>query len=252
MKLQDRVVLITGASRGIGRAIALMFAREGAKIILDYHVSDYEPDAENNVKDVSRVINEMGGECISIEADISQEDIVKMLVSKGIEKFGRIDVLVNNAGIVFDLPISERTIEQWQRTINTNLMGCYMCSKYASESMMDNKFGKIINISSTNAINCFNPDSLDYDASKAGIITLTKNFAKALFPYVNVNAIAPGWVDTEMNKDLPQEFVNDEASKIYLNRFAQPEEIANVALFLASEDARYVNGSVIIVDGGHD
>ena len=118
--------------------------------------------------------------------------------------------------------------------------------------MQKTKKGKIINISSTSALNSFSPDSIDYDASKAGIIALTKNLAKEFAPIINVNAIAPGWVDTDINSDLPKEYIDKELEKIYLQRFAKPEEIANVALFLASEDASFVTGSVIVVDGGHD
>ncbi len=117
--------------------------------------------------------------------------------------------------------------------------------------MMENKYGKIVNISSTNGINSFSPFCMDYDASKAGIISLTNNLAIQLQPYINVNAIAPGWVNTDMNIDLPQDFINEEINKIYLKRFADPEEIAKVALFIASDDASFINGSTIIVDGGY-
>jgi 3-oxoacyl-[acyl-carrier protein] reductase len=252
MKLQDKVALITGASRGIGKATALLFAQEGAHIILNYHVSDYEPDALQNADQVIKKLETAGVQAIKIEADVSDEAAVKKMVELAIKKFGRIDILVNNAGIVYDVPIAQRLPEQWKRTMDTNLLGTYLCSKYLSQNMVKNKFGKIINLTSTNAINSFNPDSIDYDASKAGIISLTKNFAKQLAPHVQVNAVAPGWVDTDMNKDLPKKFVQEETKKIYLGRFAQPEEIAQVILFFASDDARYVTGSVLVADGGHD
>lgn len=252
MKLKNKVALITGSSRGIGKATALLFASEGASIVLNYHVSDYELNALENINKVIKEIKNMGVDAVKIEADISSENDVKKMVETAIKKFGRIDILINNAGIVYDVPISERSFEQWRRTVDTNLLGTYLCSKFVSKLMLKNKFGKIINLASTNAINSFSPESIDYDASKAGIITLTKNFAKALAPKVQVNAIAPGWVDTDMNKDLPKKFIKDETAKIYLKRFAKPEEIAKTILFLASDDASYINGSVLVIDGGHD
>lgn len=252
MKLKNKVALITGASRGIGRATALLFAKEGANIILDYHVSDYEPRALENANKVVKEIEKLGTNIIKIEADVSNELDVKKMINIAIKKFGRIDILVNNAGVVFDIPITKRSLEQWRRTIDTNLLGTYLCSKYVSQYMLKNNYGKIVNMSSTNAINNFSPESVDYDASKAGIITLTKDFAKALAPKIQVNAIAPGWVDTDMNKDLPKSFIKEETNKIYLKRFAKPEEIAKAILFLASSDADYITGSVLVVDGGHD
>jgi len=252
MKFKDKVVLITGASRGIGRATALLFAREGANIVLDYLVSDYEPDALENVSNVMKEIEKVGIEAIKIEADVSNELDVKKMVETTIQKFGRIDILINNAGIVYDIPISDRSMEQWKRTIDTNLLGTYLCSKYVSDQMLNGVGGKIVNITSTNGINSFNSDSIDYNASKAGVILLTKDFAKELAPKVQVNAIAPGWVDTDMNKYLSEEFIKNEIKKIYLKRFASPDEIAKIILFLASDDANYITGSVLIVDGGHD
>ncbi|NOQ55932.1 MAG: SDR family oxidoreductase, partial [Nanohaloarchaea archaeon] len=159
---------------------------------------------------------------------------------------------VNNAVIVFDVPFFERTVKQWKRTMDVNLLGTFLCSKYASEQMLKNDNGKIINISSTNGINCFSPESADYDTSKAGIINLTYNLAKELAPKIQVNSIAPGWVNTEMNKDLPKDFVEEETEKIYLKRFAKPEEIAKTILFLASDDASYITGSILKVDGGYN
>ena len=252
MRLKNKIALITGASRGIGKATALLFAKEGANIILDYFVSDYEPNALENVNEVLRELKKIGVEAIKVEADVSNELDVKKMINAAIKRFGRIDILINNAGIVYDVPLFKRRIEQWRRTLDVNLLGSFFCSKYASEQMLKKTGGKIINISSTNAINSFSPDAIDYDASKAGVITLTKDFAKELAPKIQVNAIAPGWVDTDMNKDLPKEFVEDETRKIYLKRFALPEEIAKAILFFASDEASYITGSVLVVDGGHD
>jgi len=246
MKLKNKVAIITGASRGIGRATALLFAQEGAKVVVNYFSSQKEADF------VVEEITKIGSDAIAVKCDVSSESEVKEMIQKTIDKFGRIDILVNNAGIVFDAPFFERTVEQWKKTMDVNLLGTFLCSKYASKQMLKNESGKIINVSSTSGINSFSPESMDYDASKAGIITLTKNLAKELAPKIQVNSVAPGWVDTEMNKDLPKDFVGDETEKIYLKRFAKAEEIARSILFFASDDASYITGSVLIVDGGHD
>jgi len=250
MRLKNKIALITGASRGIGRAAALLFAKEGAKIIVDYHVSDYEPDADVNAKKVVEEIKKVGSDAISIECDVSSKREVKEMITVALKEYGKIDILVNNAGVVFDVPLSEKTVEQWKRTLETNLLGTFLCSKYVS-SHMSKIGGKIVNISSTNGINSFNPASMDYDSSKAGINILTRNLAKELAPKILVNSIAPGWVNTEMNKDLSREFIGGETKKIYLRRFAEPEEIAKLALFLVSDDNTYITGSIIMIDGGY-
>lgn len=246
MKLENKVALITGSSRGIGKATALLFAQEGAKIIINYLSSKEE--ALSLVDEIKK----LGSEAIAIKCDVSNESEVKEMIDVAVKTFGQIDILVNNAGIVYDTPLFERTVEQFKRTLEINLLGNFLCSKYASQQMVRNAGGKIVNISSTNAINSFSPDAIDYDASKAGIIALTKDFAKELAPKIQVNAVAPGWVDTDINKNLDKEFLKEETEKIYLKRIAQPEEIAKTILFLASDDANYVTGSVLVVDGGHD
>lgn len=251
MKLKDKVTVITGASRGMGRETALLFAKEGAKVVIGYFASDYEPDAETNAINVVKEIESVGAEAIAISCDVSSEEQVKRLIEKARDKFGRIDILVNNAGIVYDVPFRERTLEQWHRTVDTIMLGTFLCSKYASRLMLKNGKGTIVNISSTNGINAFNPESIDYDAAKAGVLMLTKNLAKELAPKVRVNAVAPGWVNTDMNKDLSADFVKQETEKTWLNRFAEPEEIAKVTLFLASDDASFITGSIINVDGGY-
>jgi len=250
MRLKNKIALITGSSRGIGKATALLFAKEGAKLIINYHLSDIKPDAEKDAFSVVDEINKIGSEAIAIKCDVSKENEVKEMIQKTIDKFGKIDILINNAGVVFDVPFFERTVEQWKRTLDVNLLGTFLCSKYTSQHMLKNG-GKIINISSTNGINNFSPEAMDYDASKAGIIILTRDLAKELAPKIQVNSIAPGWVDTDMNKDLPKDFVEEETEKIYLKRFAKPEEIAKAILFLASDDASYITGSILKVDGGY-
>ncbi len=241
-----KVVLITGSSKGIGKATAVEFAKIGGyKIVINY-LTDKESAEE--LSDYLK--REYKIETLAIKADVSNEEQVKNMVQEIINKFGRIDVLVNNAGIAIDKEFEDRTVEDWKRTLEVNTIGTFIVSKYASENMIKNKGGKIINVSSTNGINTFFPSSIDYDASKAAIINLTYNLAIQFAPYINVNSVAPGWVNTEMNKELPKDLIEEETEKIYKKRFAEPEEIAKVICFLASEDAEYINGTVIKVDGG--
>ena len=242
----EKVVLITGSSKGIGKATAIEFAKIGGyKVVINYLT-----DRENAEKLSNYLKEKYKIETLVIKTDISNEEQVKNMIQEVINKFGRIDVLVNNAGIAIDKEFEDRTVEDWKRTLEVNTIGTFLVSKYASENMLKNKSGKIINVSSTNGINTFFPSSIDYDASKAAIINLTYNLAIQFSPYINVNAVAPGWVNTEMNKELPKELIKEETEKIYKKRFADSEEIAKVICFLASKDAEYINGTVIKVDGG--
>ncbi len=244
MNFLNKVVLVTGSSRGIGRSIAVKFAKEGASVIINYK-SD-----QKAAETITEIISSYGHDCICIKADVSKESSVKSMVEQIVEKYGRIDVLVNNAGIAIDADFSERKIKDWHDTLDTNLVGVYLVSKYVGEYMKRQEYGKIVNISSTNGIDTMYTYSIDYDASKAALINLTKNLAIEFSPYVNVNAVAPGWVDTEMNADLSKEYLREEKAKILLQRFAEPEEIAEAVLFLASDKARYIDGETIRVDGG--
>lgn len=239
-------VLVTGSSRGIGKAIALAFAKNGANVVVNYINS--EEEANNVVAEIEA----LGAQSIAIKCDVSNEVEVEKMIQLAEDKFGSIDILVNNAGIVKDIPLLERTAQDWKRTLEVNLIGQFLCAKYAAKSMQKSDFGRIINISSTSALYSFSPDIVDYDASKAGVIALTKNLAKELAPKILVNAIVPGWIDTDINKDLPEEFTNSEKQNIYLKRFGEPQEIANIAVFLASDAAGFINGSIITADGGHD
>lgn len=244
MRLQNKVALITGASRGIGRAIALLFAKEGAKVVVNYFRSEKE------AKKVVGEIEELGSEAIAVKCDVSDEKQVKAMVKTTVDHYGKIDILVNNAGIVFDVPFQEKTVEQWRKTLEVNLIGMFLCVKYCAPHIRDG--GRIINISSTNGIYSMHPESMDYDASKAGVIAITKGMAQEFAPQkILVNSIAPGWIDTDMNKDLPGDFIKEEAERVWLKRFGQPEEIAKTALFLASDDSSYVTGATLIVDGGY-
>ncbi|MBI2086678.1 MAG: glucose 1-dehydrogenase [Candidatus Zambryskibacteria bacterium] len=245
MKFKNKVVLITGSSRGIGKVTAIAFAQEGAKVVINY--------VKNKVaaEKTATEIKNLGGEVLVIQADVASEDDVKRMVEETVKKFGAIDILINNAGIVWDIPVFTKTVEQWERTLRVNLIGAFLCAKYAIPHMENRQGVSITNISSTNGIDTLSPDSTDYDASKAGMISLTKNLSQALAPHIRVNSVAPGWVDTEINKNLPKEFIKSETEKIALGRFGRPEEIAKAVLFLSSEDASFITGSIIVVDGGY-
>ena len=244
MEFKDKVVLVTGSSRGIGRSIAVKFAREGANVVINYKNSRKEAET------LYEILSMYGQECMCIKADVSKESEVREMIDQIIGKYGKIDVLVNNAGIAIDKEFVDREVQDWKDTLDTNLIGVFLCSKYAGENMNKAKYGKIVNISSTNGIDSTYTYSVDYDASKAALINLTKNLAIKFSPYVNVNAIAPSWIDTEMNNELPKAYLKDEKNKILLKRFAEPEEIADVVLFLSSDRARYIMGETIRVDGG--
>lgn len=245
MRLKNKVALVTGASRGIGRATALAMAKEGCNLVVNYEKSTEH--AEKVVKEIQK----MGRKAFAVKCDVSNEKQVEKMVEQTIKEFGKIDILVNNAGIVFDVPFFERTVEQWRRTLDVHLIGMFLVAKYVSKHMLKQKSGRIINISSNNGMSLSPPSSIDYNAAKAGIISMTKAMAEEFAPFILVNSVAPGWIDTDMNADLPKDYVKSETKKILLKRFAHPDEIANVIVFLASDDASYVNGSVIVVDGGY-
>ena len=242
-----KTVLITGASRGIGASTAIVFAQNGYNVIINYNNSK-----EDAVRLSHKLINEYNIETLLIKCDVSNEEEVKNMVDAVKEKFGTIDVLVNNAGIAIDTIFEDKTVDNFRKTLDINLIGTFLVSKYVGEVMLKNKSGNIVNVSSTNGIDSYYKESLDYDASKAGVISLTYNLAKAYAPYIRVNTVAPGWINTDMNKELDEEFKNSEIKKTLLGRFADPVEIANVIYFLASEKASYINSSVIKIDGGRN
>jgi len=243
-KMERKTVLITGASKGLGAAIAKKFAKNNHNIILNYNSS------EEQAKQLEQELKQYNIEVLTIKADITKEDEIKNMVEKSIEKFKKIDILINNAGIAIDTIFEEKTKENFMKTLDTNLIGPFLLSKYVGEYMLKEKQGCIINISSTNGIDTYYEYSLDYDASKAGLISLTHNLALHFAPYIRVNCVAPGWINTEMNKNLDEEYKKTEERKILLNRFAEPEEIANVVYFLTTDEAKYINNEIIRVDGG--
>lgn len=241
----NKNVLVTGGTRGIGEAISREFAKKGYDIIINYVKSNKR--AEKLKDELESTYNI---KVLPIQADLASETEINNMVDVAIKEFGKIDVLVNNAGIVIDKEFKDRTVENWKQTLNINLIAPFVLTKLVGKEMFKHKSGAIINISSTNGLNTYYPTSVDYDASKSGLISLTYDSAVQFAPYVRVNCIAPGWINTEMNKELPEDFLKDETERILVKRFGEPEEIAKVVTFLASEEASFVNSAVIKVDGG--
>jgi 3-oxoacyl-[acyl-carrier protein] reductase len=241
--LQNSVAIVTGASRGIGRAVALALAAEGAKVAVNYARSSTAAD------EVVKTIIEAGGDAIALQADVSKAEEVDKLIEETQKKFGRIDILVNNAGITRDTLLLRMKSEDWQAVIDLNLTGVFLCTKAVSKIMLKQRSGRIINIASV-AGQMGNPGQANYSAAKAGVIGFTKTVAKELASRgVTVNAVAPGFIETDMTSDLGN---TDEILKmIPLGRYGKPEEIAGMVKFLASDPAAaYITGQVFNVDGG--
>lgn len=237
-----KTVLITGASSGIGSSSARIFASNNYNVIINYKSNDLKAnELKEELEDKYKI------KVLLCKTDISSEEDVIAMFNTIKENFETLDVIVNNAGISIDQPLEDKTSKEFSEILNTNLIGPFLVIKYGSKLM---EKGSIINVASTNGIDTEYIESVDYDASKAGVISLTRNFANILAPNIRVNAVAPGWVNTEMTKDLFEEFKKEEEKKILLGRFAEPEEIANVVYFLSSENASYINKTVIRVDGG--
>ena len=239
------VALVTGSNRGIGAAIVEEFAKKDVNVIINYcHHEKEAKDLEKHIKE------EYDVDVLTIKCDISKEEEVENMINEITDTFGGIDILVNNASVSRDSLLLDKNIKEFKRVLDVNLIGTYLCSKYVGKVRLEKKRGTIINISSTNAIDTYYPESCDYDASKAGVISLTHNFAREFAPFINVNCICPGWVKTPMNKELSIEQIAKEKKKILLNRFAEPKEIANLVIFLSSSKANYINDSIIRIDGG--
>lgn len=237
----NKVVLITGASRGIGAACATIFAKNGYNIIINYLNSEKKAISLKNDLEKNYNVN-----CDIYKCDISKEEEVLKMYDFVKSKYNHIDVLINNAAISNDMFIDKKKINDFRKVIDVNLIGTYMVTTIFAKLILN---GSIINISSTNAIDTYYPESIDYDASKAAIISLTHNFAKYYAPNIRVNAICPGWVDTDQNALLDNTQRKEINNNILLKRFALPTEIANVVFFVAVE-ASYINNSIIRVDGG--
>ena len=238
-------VLVTGSSRGLGRSIILEYAKNGNDVIINYNNSK-----EETLKLKDYVESNYHVKALVIKCDISKESDIDYMIDKIYKEFGHLDILVNNASIDLDQDFELKTKEDFMKTIEVNLVGTYLVSKKIGLKMLERKTGNIINISSTNGIDTPYPESIDYDASKAGVISLTHNLAIYFSPYIRVNAICPGWINTDVSKKLSKEFEEKELNKILLGRFAEPEEIANLAYFLGTDKASYINDSIIRIDGG--
>ncbi|HAT4110223.1 3-oxoacyl-[acyl-carrier-protein] reductase [Clostridium perfringens] len=242
--LKDKVAIVTGGTRGIGRAIALKLADHGANIVINYRNSDKEAE------ELKAILEEKGVKVLTVKCDISNFEDSKNLMDKCKEVFGKIDILVNNAGITKDTLIMRMKEEDFDNVIDVNLKGTFNCAKHASAIMLKQRFGKIINMTSVVGI-AGNAGQVNYAASKAGVIGLTKSLAKELGSRgITVNAVAPGFINTDMTASLSEK-VKEEASKnIPLKRLGDPEDVANLVGFLASDTANYITGQVINVDGG--
>ncbi len=243
--MNNKTVLVTGSSIGLGKCIIEKFASNGYNTIITYLNHESESLEFNDY-----IINKYNVKSTIFKLDVSDLENIESLRKMVVNTFGNIDVLVNNAGICLDTTFEDKTKENFMKILEVNLVGTFLMSKTFGSLMFENKKGSIINISSNNAIDSYYVESLDYDASKAGVINLSHNLANKFSPYVRVNTVCPGWINTDMNKNMSEEFKKEEENKILLNRFADVEEIANLVYFLSSDEASYINDSVIKIDGG--
>lgn len=242
--LKGKAALVTGASRGIGRAIALELAKAGAKVAVNYAGS------EKKAQEVVDQIRQSGGEAFKIQANVASSDEVTGMVKEVVKQFGSLDILVNNAGITRDNLLMRMKEEEFDQVIDTNLKGVFLCTKAVTRQMMRQKSGRIINIASIVGV-AGNPGQANYVAAKAGVIGLTKTTARELASRnILVNAVAPGFITTDMTDQLPEEAKEEMLAQIPLNRLGKPEDVASVVRFLASDDAGYMTGQTLHVDGG--
>jgi len=243
MRLKGKVAVVTGAAQGIGREIALLFAQEGADVVIsDINLQKAEETANE--------IEALGRNSLALKLDVSSLQQVEEAINKILDKLKKVDILVNNAGITKDNLILRMTEAEWDAVMQVNLKGVFNCCKAVSRVMLKQRYGRIVNIASIIGI-IGNPGQVNYAASKAGIIALTKTLAKELASRnITVNAVAPGFIQTEMTARLPEELKQKMLTGIPLARFGQPRDVANACLFLSSEEAAYITGQTIVVDGG--
>lgn len=243
-KFAGKTAIVTGASRGIGREIALLLAKEGARVAVNYSGSKDKAD------EVVQSITESGGEAFAIQADVSNADSVKAMVDQTLETFGSIDILVNNAGITRDNLLMRMKDDEWDDVININLKGVFLCTKGVTRQMMRQRTGKIVNVASIVGVSG-NPGQANYVAAKAGVIGFTKTAAKELASRnINVNAVAPGFITTDMTDTLNEEVKTQMLTAIPLGKLGSPADVAKTVAFLLSDDAAYITGQTIHVDGG--
>jgi 3-oxoacyl-[acyl-carrier protein] reductase len=244
MRFQGKTILITGGARGIGLTTALMMAAEGGRV----GIVAMSPD---NLRKAAETARARGLVLETFQGDVSRTDQVQRTMNAFLETFGRIDILVNNAGMTIPKPFMERTAEDWIRTLEVNLIGVFLCSQAAAKHMLAQKSGTIVNVSSIRGVgHCGREGVVDYSAAKSGVISLTKTMAKELAPHITVNTVAPGHTVTEMTATLPDAVKKNMIEGSYLKRMAQTEDIAKAILFLASDDASFITGQMILVDGG--
>jgi len=244
-RLDGKVAIVTGSSRGIGRAIAERFAAEGAKVTVNWVGKEHEAQA------VVDLITNRGGDALSVRADVSSSADVKELVRATVDRFGRVDILVNNAGVMFTKSVLDTTEEDWDRTIDVNLKGAYLCAKEVAPIMLKQESGKIIMMSSNSGL--YHPSAMrftEYVTSKAGMNGLTKALALALGPHITVNAICPGWIKTDMIADTDPEVERRILAETALARWGTTDDVAGAAVFLASKEADFITGELLIVAGG--
>lgn len=242
--LDDRVALITGGCRGIGKAVALEFAKAGATVILN------DVSSEDSAQEVLKEIEDLGGKSEFLQFNVTESGIVEEKIKYILEKYSRIDILVNNAGITRDSLFMRMKEEQWDEVFNVNMKGVFHCTKNVVRSMIKNKYGKIINVASV-AGEMGNPGQANYASTKSGIMGFTKSLAKELgSKNINVNAVSPGFIMTHLTDVLPEETKEKYKELIPLARFGEPEDVAKAILFLASDDSSYITGEILRINGG--
>ena len=244
MSIQNKVALITGGSRGIGRAVSLRLASDGVKLAINYKSDRKSADL------VVGLVKEMGVEALSVQADVSDSSQVDVMVDQVVSEFGNVDILVNNAGIIHDSLLMRMSEDVWDEVLNTNLKGSYNCTKAVLRYMVRQRWGRVINVVSVVGIEG-NPGQSNYAASKAGVIAFSRSIAKEVASRnITVNSVAPGYISTEIVADLNPEFKELILSRIPQNKFGTVEDVSNMVGYLASEEANYITGEVIRVDGG--
>jgi 3-oxoacyl-[acyl-carrier protein] reductase len=247
MRLKDKIALVTGSSRGVGKAVALGFAKEGAKVVVNYTSNEKAAD------EVVAAAEEMGGRAVAVKADVASEAEADQLVQETIENFGRIDILVNNAGFTRPALMLKMTEDQWDAVLNIHLKGVFLCSRAAGRRMKQQNYGKIINVTSVAGL-VGTVGQVNYSAAKGGVISLTKSTARELARYnVCANVISLGIVATDMTRKIRED---EKLKDIYMNRillkrFAEPDDISPAFVFLASEESNYITGQLLCVDGGY-